>query len=51
MVRAFALWDKNFRENPRGFASTVERILANEPSEIYGRECSEYLRSLLIETR
>lgn len=51
MARAFALWDKRFRENPSGFQSDVARILSGETPEQYGKVVADYFRTLLISVR
>jgi len=51
MVRAFALWDRRFREDPSAFKHDVERIVRGETPEAYGAACAEYFKSLLVEAR
>jgi hypothetical protein len=51
LVRAFALWDRKFRSDPRGFKSDIERVLNGETPEEYGVACGQYFKALLIEAR
>jgi hypothetical protein len=46
--RAFAEWDRRYRENPREFLTSVEHLLGHTP-ETYGEACAAYMVVLLNE--
>ncbi len=46
-ARAFAEWDRRFREDPAGFERDFERILRGETEDEYGAVCAVYFAELL----
>lgn len=50
-ARAFAEWDRRWREDPEGFVEGWQRVQAGETTEEYGESAARYFRSLIADTR
>jgi len=51
MERAFAEWERRYREEPKRFETDVERVLAGGTPENYGEACAPYFMELLAEVK
>jgi len=47
LTKAFAEWERRFREDPTQYASDMEKLAMTTDS--YGEQCADYLIQLLSE--
>ena len=50
-VRAFAEWDRRYRDNPSDFESDMVRIMRGDTPQDYGSICAVYFKELLAATK
>lgn len=48
-AKAFAEWDRRYREEPEKFTSDFERIAKGQTTSEYGEIASKYFEKLLVE--